>query len=135
MFNIYINLEIQKGYFMKKYKCGIYLRLSKEDLLNKDESVSIESQRIIIESFCKYHNLEIIKEYVDDGYSGGNFERPGFKQMIKDIELGEVNCILTKDFSRLGRELYQTGLIIEEYFNKIDVRYIAINDGYDSLKA
>ena len=118
---------------MIKYKCGDYLRLSKEDLLKKDESTSIESQRMIIESFCKYHNLELIDEYVDDGYSGGNFERPAFKRMIEDIESGKINCILTKDFSRLGRELYQTGSYIEDYFNEKGIRYISINDGYDSL--
>ena len=89
--------------------------LKKEDLLKKDESTSIESQRMIIESFCKYHNLELVEEYVDDGYSGGNFERPGFKRMIEDIESGKIDCILTKDFSRLGRELYQTGSFIEDY--------------------
>ena len=109
---------------MRKYKCGDYLRLSKEDLLKKDESTSIESQRMIIESFCKYHNLELVEEYVDDGYSGGNFERPGFKRMIEDIESGKIDCILTKDFSRLGRELYQTGSFIEDYFNEKGVRYI-----------
>lgn len=119
---------------MRKYKCGDYLRLSKEDLLKKDESTSIESQRMIIESFCKYHTLELVEEYVDDGYSGGNFERPGFKRMIEDIESGKIDCILTKDFSRLGRELYQTGSFIEDYFNEKGVRYIAINDGYDSLE-
>ena len=118
---------------MRKYKCGDYLRLSKEDLLKKDESTSIESQRMIIESFCKYHNLELVSEYVDDGFSGGNFERPGFKKMIEDIESGKIDCILTKDFSRLGRELYQTGSFIEEYFNEKGIRYISINDGYDSL--
>ena len=119
---------------MRKYKCGDYLRLSKEDLMKKDESTSIESQRMIIESFCKYHNLELVAEYVDDGFSGGNFERPGFKKMIEDIEVGKIDCILTKDFSRLGRELYQTGSFIEDYFNDKGVRYIAINDGYDSLE-
>lgn len=119
---------------MRKYKCADYLRLSKEDLLKKDESTSIESQRMIIESFCKYHNLELVEEYVDDGYSGGNFERPGFQRMIEDIESGKINCVLTKDFSRLGRELYQTGTFIEDYFNEKGIRYIAINDGYDSLE-
>lgn len=118
---------------MRKYKCGDYLRLSKEDLLKKDESTSIESQRMIIKSFCKYHNLELVAEYVDDGYSGGNFDRPGFKKMIEDIESGKINCILTKDFSRLGRELYQTGSFIEDYFNEKGIRYISINDSYDSL--
>lgn len=118
---------------MEKYKCGIYLRLSKEDELKKDESSSIASQRMIINSFTKYQGLDIIREYVDDGFSGANFDRPGFKAMIKDIEDGLINCVITKDLSRLGRELYQTGRYIEEYFIDNNIRYIAINDGYDSL--
>lgn len=119
---------------MRKYKCGSYLRLSKEDDLKKDESSSIVSQRMIIDSFAKYQGLDIIREYVDDGFSGGNFDRPSFKEMIKDIESGVINCVITKDLSRLGRELYETGRYIEEYFIDNNIRYIAINDGYDSLQ-
>lgn len=89
---------------------------------------------MIIESFAKFQNLEIIKEYIDDGFSGGNFDRPGFKKMIKDIEDDVINCVITKELSRLGRELYQTGRYIEEYFIDNHIRYIAINDGYGSLK-
>ena len=100
----------------------------------KDESSSIAGQRMIIESFAKFQNLEIIKEYIDDGFSGGNFDRPGFKKMIKDIEDDVINCVITKELSRLGRELYQTGRYIEEYFIDNHIRYIAINDGYGSLK-
>lgn len=118
---------------MRKYKCGDYLRLSKEDDLKKDESSSIESQRMIIESFCKFGKLDLVEEYVDDGYSGGNFDRPAFKRMLDDIDSGKINCVITKDLSRLGRELYGTGSFIEEYFLEKNVRYIAINDGYDSL--
>ena len=117
---------------MRKYKCGDYLRLSKEDLLKKDESTSIESQRMIIESFCKYHNLELVEEYVDDGYSGGNFERPGFKRLINDIECGYINCVITKDTSRLGREFIETGNYMFKYFPEHNVRYIAILENYDT---
>lgn len=117
----------------KIYKCGNYLRLSKEDIRHgKDESSSIESQRLINSSFAKYNGLNIVREYVDDGFSGGNFNRPGFERMIKDIENGVINCVITKDLSRLGREMYKTGQYIEEYFLEHDVRYIAINDSYDS---
>lgn len=121
---------------MRKEKCGIYLRLSKEDSKNllNDESVSIKGQRMIITSFCSFNNIDIACEYVDDGYSGSNFDRPGFKKMIKDIESGKINLVITKDLSRLGRELYKTGSYIEDYFNDKNVRYIAINDGYDSFK-
>jgi len=117
----------------KLVRCGSYSRLSKEDMLRKDESSSISSQKMIINSFAKFNNLEIVEEYVDDGYSGGNFNRPAFQRMIQDIESGLINCVITKDLSRLGRELYKTGDYIEEYFTSKGVRYIAINDSYDSL--
>ena len=114
-----------------EYICGAYDRLSDADR-NTDESSSIQSQKIIIDSFAKFNNLKIYKHYIDDGYSGGNFDRPGFKEMIKDIEAGKINCVITKDLSRLGRELYKTGQYIEQYFLEKGVRYIAINDSYDS---
>lgn len=114
-----------------QYLCGGYNRLSDAD--NKvDESSSIQSQKMIIDAFAKFNNFNIIKHYVDDGYSGGNFERPAFKEMIRDIELGKINCVITKDLSRLGREMYKTGRYIEEYFLEKGVRYIAINDSFDS---
>lgn len=116
----------------KIYNCGNYLRLSKEDLNRNDESSSIQSQRMIIKGFAKHNNLNIVKEYVDDGYSGSNFDRPAFQQMIEDIENGLINCVITKDLSRLGREMYKTGKYIEEYFLEHNIRYIAINDSYDS---
>lgn len=117
---------------MRDMKCGAYLRLSKEDLLKNDESVSIESQRMIIQAYCKLNQLELVGEYVDDGYSGGNYDRPGFKKMIKDIEDKKINCVITKDLARFGRELYETGKYIEDYFTDKNIRYLAINDGYDS---
>ena len=115
-----------------EYICGAYDRLSDADS-KTDESSSIQSQKIIIDSFAKFNNLKIYKHYVDDGYSGGNFERPGFAEMIQDIENGLINCVITKDLSRLGREMYGTGKYIEEFFLEHNVRYIAINDSYDSL--
>lgn len=113
------------------YKCGMYCRLSDADK-KSDESSSIQSQKMIIESFANFNKMEIVKKYVDDGFSGGNFERPGFKEMIKDIETGLINCVLTKDLSRLGREMYGTGKYIEEFFRDHRIRYVAINDSYDS---
>ena len=114
-----------------EYICGAYDRLSDAD--NKvDESSSIQSQKIIIDSFAKFNNLKIYRHYVDDGYSGGNFDRPAFQEMIKDIEACKINCVITKDLSRLGREMYKTGKYIEEYFLEKGIRYIAINDSYDS---
>mgnify|MGYP004523660501 CR=1 FL=1 len=114
-----------------QYLCGGYDRLSDADNKN-DESSSIKSQKMIIDSFAKFNNLKIVKHYIDDGYSGGNFDRPGFQEMIKDIKRGKINCVITKDLSRLGREMYKTGKYIEEFFLEHGVRYIAINDSYDS---
>ncbi|MEE0778263.1 MAG: recombinase family protein [Massilimicrobiota sp.] len=105
--------------------------MSKEDD-RRDESSSIESQKMIIESFAKFNDLKIIRHYSDDGFTGSNFNRPGFEQLKKDIEEGLINCVIVKDLSRLGRELYETGSYIEEYFLSKQVRFIAINDGYDS---
>lgn len=114
-----------------EYICGAYDRLSDADCTT-DESSSIQSQKIIIDSFAKFNNLKIYKHYVDDGYSGGNFDRPAFREMINDIESHKINCVITKDLSRLGREMYETGKYIEEYFLEKGIRYIAINDSYDS---
>ena len=113
------------------YLVGAYERLSKEDD-RRDESSSIESQKMIIESFARFNDLKIIRHYSDDGFTGSNFNRPGFEQLKKDIEEGLINCVIVKDLSRLGRELYETGSYIEEYFLSKQVRFIAINDGYDS---
>lgn len=115
-----------------KLNCASYLRLSLADDNKTDESSSISSQRMIIESFAKFNNFSIVEEYVDDGYSGGNFDRPAFTRMLEDIKKGKINCVITKDLSRLGREIYKTGEYIEQYFLENGVRYIAINDSYDS---
>lgn len=115
----------------EKYRVAAYERLSKEDD-RKEESSSIESQRIIIESFAKFNKFNIIEHYSDDGFTGSNFNRPGFERLKSDIEIGRINCVIVKDLSRLGRELYLTGKYIEDYFLTKGVRFIAINDGYDS---
>lgn len=122
---------MQQFSFNQKYYVGAYERLSREDD-RKEESSSIESQKMIIESFAKFNKLNIVKHYSDDGYTGSNFNRPGFEELKKDIEEGYINCVIVKDLSRLGRELYLTGQYIEEYFLSKNVRFIAINDGYDS---
>ncbi|MEG1793347.1 MAG: recombinase family protein [Bacilli bacterium] len=115
-----------------KLNCASYLRLSLADDNKSDESSSISSQRMIIESFARFNNFCIVDEYIDDGYSGGNFDRPAFMRMLEDIKKRKINCVITKDLSRLGREIYKTGEYIEQYFLENDVRYIAINDSYDS---
>ncbi len=114
------------------YNVGAYVRLSREDDQN-DESKSIKSQKMIIESFANFNNLKISKFYSDDGYTGSNFNRPAFEQLKADIEDGVINCVIVKDLSRLGRELYETGGYIEEYFLSKGIRFIAINDSYDSF--
>lgn len=116
------------------YKAGGYLRLSQEDDNTQNESSSITNQKAIIQEFAKNNGIEIYDFYVDDGYSGGNFDRPGFKRMINDIECGIINCVITKDTSRLGREFIETGTYMFKYFPEHDIRYIAITDNYDTLK-
>ena len=113
-----------------KYKAALYMRLSKDD--GQSESVGISAQRRILKAYSKEHGFEIEDEYIDDGFSGTNFERPEFKRMIKDIEQKRINLVLTKDLSRLGRNYIAAGEYTEIYFPGKGVRYIAVSDGYDS---
>lgn len=115
------------------YSAGLYLRLSKDDEQD-GESVSIGTQRSILLDYCSNNQYPVYKIYVDDGYSGLNFARPGFQELLEDIELGAVNMVITKDLSRLGRDYIMTGYYSEIYFPAKSVRYIAIGDGFDSLK-
>ena len=113
------------------FKVGFYIRLSRDD--GNIESDSIISQRSLLNQYIKENNYNLIDEYVDDGFTGTNFERPSFKRMVKDIESGKINMIITKDMSRLGRDYIGTGELIEKYFPNKNVRYIAINDGIDTF--
>ena len=97
------------------YMAGLYLRLSKDDE-NKGESVSIGTQRAILTDFCVANHYSIHKYYIDDGYSGLNFERPGFQELLEDVERGLVNMVITKDLSRLGRDYIMTGYYSEIFF-------------------
>ena len=115
------------------YNTAIYLRLSRDDEL-QGESGSISTQRQMLTQYCREQGLRIYDEYVDDGYSGTNFERPGFQRMLDDIEDGKINCVVTKDLSRLGRNYIMTGQYTDIYFPSHNVRYIAIADGVDSNK-
>ena len=117
---------------------AIYVRLSKEDdKYQKDnkaeKSESIENQIKFLKSFVSEQGWTVVDIYVDDGYSGTNFNRPGFIKMKKDIETGRVNLVVTKDLSRLGREYIETGFYVEKYFPQKNVRYIAVNDGVDTF--
>ncbi len=113
------------------YKAALYMRLSKDDD-GTSESASIMTQRKMLRSYAADQGFQVFDEYVDDGWSGTNFDRPDFKRMIADIEAGKVNLVLTKDLSRLGRDYITAGQYTEIYFPSKGVRYIAINDGYDS---
>lgn len=114
-----------------QYHTALYMRLSKDDdrVL---ESASISTQRKMLRAYAKEHGFEVYDEYIDDGYSGTNFNRPAWERLLKDIEAKEVNLVITKDLSRLGRDYIMTGQYTELYFPSKKVRYIAINDGYDS---
>lgn len=106
------------------------MRLSKED--GGGESAGIESQRLLLRSFAEARGFFVVGEYIDDGYSGTNYRRPAFEKMKEDIECGKINTVITKDASRLGRNYIASGELTEEYFPLHNVRFIAINDGYDS---
>lgn len=115
------------------YIAGLYLRLSKDDD-GRSESVSIGTQRDILTDYCNENGFKIYDTYIDDGYSGLNFERPRFQEMLNDIERGLINMVITKDLSRLGRDYIMTGYYSEIYFQSKGVRYIALADDVDTLK-
>ena len=117
--------SLAQQYFVAKY-----LRLSKED--GKAESQSIQTQREMLNKYIKDHGWRVVDEYVDDGYSGTDFDRPDFKRLMSDIEIGKINLVIVKDLSRLGRNYIDLGKIMEELFPKYNIRLIAVNDGYDS---
>ena len=110
-------------------KTALYCRLSQDDGLDGDSN-SIQNQKSILQKFAEDHHFPNPCFYVDDGFSGGNFQRPAFQQMIADMENGEIGIIVTKDLSRLGRNQLHTGLYIEERFPMFGVRYIARNPVY-----
>ena len=115
------------------YKVGMYIRLSREDEEKNDESESITNQRSFILDYLKENGYTLYDEYVDDGRTGTNFDRPAFKRMIRDIEQGKINMVVTKDMSRLGRDYVGFGHYIEKYFPEHNVRYIAITDDVDTF--
>ena len=111
---------------------ALYCRLSRDDGGDK-ESNSIANQKKMLSSFAKSHGLTNIRVYADDGYTGTNFNRPDFQRMIEDIELGYISTIIVKDMSRLGREYLQVGYYTEQYFPSHNIRFIAVNDGVDTV--
>ena len=120
---------------IRTWSAGLYIRLSREDEL-KGESNSISSQREILREFLKQHpDVTEYDCYVDDGWTGTNFDRPGFQRMMQDIYAGKVNCVVVKDLSRFGRNANRGGTLITEEFVRLGVRFIACNNYYDSLTA
>lgn len=127
----------------KVYNTAMYLRLSRDDndigdVIRdgnvKSESNSISSQRDMIRAYIREHDdMELYDVYIDDGFSGVDFERPEFKRMMEDVEAGKVNCIIVKDLSRFGRDYIEAGRFIQKTFPALSVRFIALTDNYDSL--
>ncbi len=110
------------------YNAGIYIRLSQEDKskLYEPDSESVSNQKEILRSYCENNGFHLVDEYVDDGYSGTNFDRPAFKRMIQDIQNKKINLVIVKDLSRLGRDHVNTGYYIESFFPEQKVRFISI---------
>ncbi|HIZ20228.1 MAG TPA: recombinase family protein [Firmicutes bacterium] len=113
------------------YHVGLYIRLSKEDE-NEGPSESVNNQKSLLEEFVERQHLCVYDTYIDDGWSGTNFDRPDFKRLIGDIEAKKVNMVITKDLSRLGRDYILTGHYMERYFPEHHVRYISLLDGIDT---
>ena len=112
----------------------MYLRLSKEDG-ERAESNSISNQREIINMYAGKNNINVAKEYVDDGYSGTSFDRPAFKEMMKDAYDKKFSIIIVKDLSRFGRDYIEAGKYIQRIFSELGIRFISVNDNYDSSSA
>lgn len=118
------------------YKVAIYIRLSKEDVdKGYDESESITNQKSLLTEYVQNLGWEykLVDIYIDPGYTGTNFNRPDFQRMIRDIENGKVNMVITKDLSRLGRDYIETGEYIEKWFPEHEVRYVSVTDGIDTF--
>ena len=117
---------------MQVYKAIKYIRLSYTDDKTV-ESDSVANQRRLIDDYIARHpEIEVVAEKIDDGYSGVLFDRPAFQEMMRMIEQGEANCVIVKDLSRLGRNTIDTGYYIEQYFRIRSVRFIAVNENFDT---
>lgn len=117
------------------FKVAIYIRLSKEDLdkVGSSDSLSVSNQRNVLTDYVNRNGYILVDEYIDDGYTGTNFDRPAFKKMIKDIEDKKIDMVITKDLSRLGRDYIATGEYVEKYFPLHKIRYVALLDGIDTF--
>lgn len=128
MYNTYLNSI--------DFRVGIYIRLSQEDRDKKYESdsESVINQKELLRSYVKNNNFNLIKEYVDDGFSGTDFDRPAFKEMLEDIKNKKINCVIVKDLSRFGRDHVMTGYYTETFFPENNVRFISISESVDTFK-
>lgn len=118
---------------MKKYQIAMYIRLSKEDDKVKEESNSITMQRLLLQKYIADNFADYeLTEFCDDGYTGTNFERPGMQEMLERIKSNEINCVVVKDFSRFARDYIELGSYLEQIFPFMGVRFISVNDSYDS---
>lgn len=126
-----MNNTYSDNYKRKSYNVAIYCRLSNDDGVNTISN-SIENQKKMLKEYAIQNKWNVYDYYVDDGYTGTNFERPGFKRLLRDIENGYIYIVITKDMSRLGRDYIQVGFYIEKYFPEAGVRYIAVNDCVDT---
>ena len=124
---------------MDNKKTALYIRLSDEDNnvdgIVKAESNSVAAQRILIRDYMQRNGLSSMAdtlEYVDDGFSGTNFQRPAFQRMMDDAKQGKIGCIIVKDFSRFGRDHLETGNYLERIFPLLGIRFISVNDQFDS---
>ena len=128
-------MKYSNGDIQKQLNTALYIRLSREDG-DKEESNSVVHQRSILQKYVEEHEeMSFYDEYVDDGYSGTNFQRPGFERLLEDIKKGNVDCIIVKDLSRFARDHIMAGLYIERYFPSWNVRFISISENYDSETA
>ena len=128
MYNTYLN--------NMDFKVGIYIRLSQEDRDKKYESdsESVINQKELLRGYVKNNNFNLIKEYVDDGFSGTDFDRPAFKEMLEDIKNKKINCVIVKDLSRFGRDHVMTGYYTETFFPENNIRFISISESVDTFK-
>ena len=110
---------------------ALYIRLSVED--NHGHGNSLENQKLILEDYiADKPEFKVYDTYIDNGISGRSFDRPDFQRMLSDIDAGNVNCVIVKDLSRLGRNAIDTGYYLEQYFTKKNIRFISVSDGYDT---
>ncbi|MDO5568963.1 MAG: recombinase family protein [bacterium] len=120
-------------YLNKIYNVGVYIRLSASDDDKTMMSESITNQKSLLTQYISENNLRVYDYYIDDGFSGTNFDRPAFNRLLSDIEANKINMVITKDMSRLGRDYIGTGNLIEKYFPEHNVRYIAVTDNIDTF--